>query len=532
MPDFNLGDRLRRHVTMAVGVFCLMTVAGHLPTLLDLAAQADARSHHKIPTVGDDLEYQLYATNILSGFGYNSFFNQPLEAYNLDLDSPWGREMTARYAKDGPVPPEERGWFFYRTPGVPLLLAGVYAIFGNRSIVSRHLQVVLAWLAGLLTVILGMQLARGWGAVAGGLAALHFLHYDPAMESGFYRVLSEIPAAFFVVLFGVLLVQAHRTRQWPPLVAAALALAGLFFVRGNLVPAGVFVILYLITQRFTRGQVAVFAALSLLPALAWCGFASVQSGRLMGMTMQGRDALPACNNVTVLEGIGPNRLGQGVWQPQAPVYDDEGNVVGMVSNEAGPGEDPVAKTLAFWRENLAQVPRLFYVKLRAGSWYMFPGVRRFFLPRGIFLVGVSFLLLAIGFRRRRRLARWPSAWILGTQITLVVLLLLLWQRLEFWQVLIGWGLTALLALLARYGDRYAPPFPSPTWFLALVMAHFLITIIFIGHRYYWPLNPPLMLFGLLGLFMLVRELWHTRRMLAAALVALLLLARILGWGGI
>ena len=491
--------RARTHRLLTVIIFAIFlpVIGGHLPKLWEKAAVANQISGQAIPTVGDDIEYQLLAVNMLHGIGYVSAVRLPIETYHLDPSTPWGKAAYRDYAEGREV---KVGPGFYRAPGFPLLLTATYAVFGNEPLVARRMLAVLAWATALLLLLIGTYLAGWLGAVAGGLTGLYFLNFYPGFF-GFVLILTEIPTAFWVATFCLLFIVYLRKRRLLFLILSAAALACVVFTRGNWLIAPVLFACLSLFQRFNVKELLTIGAIVIFPVVVWSTFATLSFGQFVPFTTQGAIAFPHCNNVDVLEGIGPERSGQGDWQPGV-IRDHEGRVIGFY-RDPQPGEDGWLKGLAFWRDNLRELPRLFYVKLRLGFWYNNGASVNELQPERLHLVGIAFLLAAVGLRQPTRqprlLGALSSAQIVAVQLALIALLLVTSNKMAFWVVLLVWCLIGLLAVVRPYGDRYQLYFPPPTWFLAFVACHAVITMLFIGTRYHWPLDPLLMLFALLGL---------------------------------
>jgi hypothetical protein len=97
------------------------------------------------------------------------------------------------------------------------------------------------------------------------------------------------------------------------------------------------------------------------------------------------------------------------------------------------------------------------------------------------------------------------------QLGFLFTLMILWNEHGFWPVLLVWFLIFFIAFLRPYGDYYRTAFSSPTWFLAFIACHAITTVMFLGVRYSEPLNPPLMLWAVLGLIMIFYEIFKTKQ---------------------
>ncbi|MFN8455553.1 MAG: hypothetical protein U0401_12945 [Anaerolineae bacterium] len=292
------------------GVF-LIVIAGYLPKLLDQAEIADLNTNHSVPTVGDDSSYTVAAINLLNGLGFADTISLPLETYRLDLTTPLGVYYQQTYAAQGPVAPE---YSFYRAPGFPFLLSGAYALFGTETIVARRLLAILTWLTALLIVALGFYLAGWVGSLAGGVTALYHLNYfSDAGVPTFERILTEIPTAFWIVLFGFLFSIYLSKRRWPILLGAVAALTCAILTRSNFLLVLPFLLIYLYFRHRHLPELLLVGMTVVLPVGMWSLYASITLGQPVAVTTQGEVAFPQFNNLDVLEGVGPQRALQGGW---------------------------------------------------------------------------------------------------------------------------------------------------------------------------------------------------------------------------
>jgi len=372
--------------------------------------------------------------------------------------------------------------------------------------------------------VTGAVLAGWVGTTTAGLSGLYYLAFSPALRplsSG--RLLTEIPAAFLFALFCLVFVIFHKKRHPLYLCVAAICLTCFMLTRANFIPALPLLLGYLWFLR--KRDMVVFGAVALIPLIAWSSYASLSTGRWVMLTTQGEVAFPSCNSIDVLEGVGPNREGRGYWHPDTRV--DEHGVPLRYRQGKDRAKSGWAKGVVFWVRHFDDLPRLFYVKLRLGFWYDGfwhdrNGVWCKFWGEGFYLVGIAFLLLCIGFRAPRAgpaiLPSLSSARILCLQLLLLCVLFVVWNQFAFWLVELIWLAMALLAWLRPYGDVYRLPFPCPAWFLAFVASHAVTTMLFIGTRYHWPLDPMLMMMGFLGIGMTVYELVRRRPLLGVLFI--------------
>lgn len=495
---------LRRHSRLVTSI-ALVVVASHLPWLLARAATADEAQHQSIPMIGDDGGYHIPAVNLIHGYGYSDAIHLPIEAYNLDLTVPAGAERLKEYLTAGPA--KEPWYSFNWAPGTTLMLAGAYAVFGSETMVARRLMAASIWLTALMLVLIGASMAGGLGALAGGLAAVYHLHYFPGAHN-FERILSESPTALLIALFCAVFSWFVKHRNRVLFVLSAVTLSAVLLARANFLPALFVICVYLRLLDFDWRRIILFAAVALLPTAAWAGYASIKKERFVLVNVQGQTLFAETNNMDTLEGIGPARWNQGGWNPghyQKPdgTWEIDGH------NQVKPGENGYVKGLTFWKDNLARVPELFYIKLRHGFWFSNGQSLNRFRPEGFFLIGIGYLLLAVGFLPMRipftvRSTVTPQS-LLAAQIGLIGVLALLWNMNGLAPILVVWAFLLVLSLLRLSMSRDRLPCDNPVWLLAFVAAHAVTTIMYYGIRFHQPIDPPLMFVALLGLLMTTHE---------------------------
>ncbi len=487
-------------LTLTIFLVFFVIISSYLPEFLTRADVTDTELNCSVPTIGDDWEYQVLAINFLHGVGFSNAVSLPLETYHLDLDSECGAYIKKTHKANGRGPVS---WStFYRAPGFPLLLSATYAVFGNQTLIARRMLAVLAWLTAVLLLLTGTYMAGWLGALAGGIVALYHITYSPSPLLDFERILTEIPSAFWVALFAFLFTVYLKKNRVSILILSGISLACVVVTRANFLPVLPLILVYLYLRRNRLIELLVLGAIVGAPVAAWSMYASLTLGRTVTMTTQGQTAFPECNNIDVLEGIGPQGLNQGAWNPGWELRED-GSYVNTGRYSPKPGESGWIKGLTFWKENITQLPRLFYVKLRVGFWYNVH-------LQTIYMVAIGFLLMAVGLRIPKRVSRlFPgiASWqMLLLQLGLIAVLVFIGNGMSLWQVLIVWSMIFLVGLLRPYGDYYQLPFVSPVWFLAFIVSHARTTVLFLGVRYHHPLDSVLMLFGVFGLLVCLYEL--------------------------
>ena len=494
--------RLRnRWLVGFVGVVFFVLFINRLSQMLYLVRVVDLQASHSVVMGVDDIEYITPAINMLYGYGYVQTLALPLEIYHTAPVSFLVPPASGKYVMS------------HRPPGTSLLLALFYGIFGTEMIVPRVGFIFLLWMTGLLLLFTGAYLAGWGGAIAGGLSGLYYCYFSQAVDSilGLGVVNSEIPGAFWFVLFAFLFNIFLMERNKLSLTVAALSLSAFVMTRGNYLPSIFFLLVWLLFFLGKEGkkQALVFAGIALLPLLLWSFYLNIfrwSTGYYH--EPQAVSAFTMTNNLDVLEGIGPQHINRGDWPPQDNVYQAYG-----LKPEYLPkvGENSILKGLKFWWEYRDELPTLFYHKLKVGTWYH-DGVPRYPLGRimnSLFIAGVGFLLAALGLRPAARspspLVRRPARKILNIQLIQIAILFLVSNFLAFWLVLLLWGSITLLAVLQPYGEAVRLPFNYPSWMVAFIATYIAATMVFASdqQRYHAQLDPVLLLYALLGIGLLV-----------------------------
>ncbi len=490
-------------VTCVVLVFVGL-ILGKLPVVLEQAERSDRLMKGTLPVEGDSPEYQVLGVNLLYGRGFAYSVTLPPETYHLDLTTQWGRDLKEQSEKG--ALPQPAVYTFYRAPGLPLLLSVTYGVFGNNTLNARRMFAVQAVVTALLLLATGTLLAGAPGALAGGLTGLYYLSDEPRLYQ-FVDFLTEAPTAFWVALFCCLFVLYLKQRRFLWLVLAALALAGGTLTRSNLLPIAPFVAIYLWRSGHSLRRIALLVSIVFVPVITWSAYASLTMGKLVVFSTQGENAFPQYNNLDIVYGNEFGRPGDWLAGRGRLVIGAGG---ATYSNAPQPGENGWAKGLTFWRDNVLLLPRLFYVKLEGGFWYNYGDFASPVQPERLHLLGIGFLLAGIGLRSPRSRGvfsgRFNSRQRLLVQLGLLAALFVASNQTGLLIVLIIWSFILALAVFFPYSDALQLGFAPPTWYLAFVISHGITTLFFMGVRFHWPLDAPLMLVGLLGIFLVVQSI--------------------------
>jgi hypothetical protein len=491
----------------------------YLPFFLMLLSEArayDLRYGGTVPTIGDELDYQPLAVNLLYGVGYKQDLVLPLELYNLDLTTPRGQQLARQYQLKGIVKVEPV-MHFYRGPGFPAFLSVVYSLFGNTTLVGRLMTAILIVAVAVLILLTGSNWAGWRGTLAGGIAGLLYLLPQVLRTWDVDRLLTEVPSTFWVTLFGFLFVLHQKTQRTSYFLLATLALLCALFTRSNLMTLLPLLLVVFVLQRYPLRLIVAFVIILAVPLGLWSLYATAQLGKFVTLTTQGEIAFPQYNNPDVLYGIDADHTFQGDWNP-GWYYNEAGELTTDYLYAPQPGENGWVKGFRFWLENPLQVPALFFVKLRAGFWTK-EGIA------GLYTLGLCFLFISLGFckpgERKHVLPNLSNRQILALQIGLALAATIIMAVLHTSLYLLVLGIYAVmivLALLRPYGDVFMLPYPSPVWFLTFVASHFITTILFMGVRFHEPLDPLLCMFGAFGLILLIEYILSGARRRRASYV--------------
>jgi 4-amino-4-deoxy-L-arabinose transferase-like glycosyltransferase len=372
----------------------------------------------------DQVHHQFLAVNLLHGHGYQVGPVDDFAVYRIE-QPPRSHDYYKRFIRS-----RAHRYTFGRTPGYPLLLAGIYAVCGVEPASARVVQALLNALAAASLVLLGTLFWSRPGGLAGLIAA--------AAHTAFYASDPSALMAEPLVAVGLLGVTGgyllwSRKRTAPRALALGLLVALALLIRPNVVflPL-VFAALVLARVRpVSRAAVQCLALVAgvLLPILPWSAYATARSeepGR------QGEGAglilLSTQPSRTLLDGNNEASLDDGRWHPEWRT--SRAGDQRFFYNRAARENRSTASLLAeFWADNLARLPGLFARKIAVA-------LER---PRdlGALLAMLAFYLaLAISAAFRRRVAQPVGAF----------LPLILWANL-----------LAIVAIL--FGDsRFVQPF--------------------------------------------------------------------------
>ena len=472
---------------MRLGALVLVFVylSSLLPGIVWAARHMDKLAEQRVPP-WDDSDYQALAVNLLHGYGFTESLLLPLEEYKTSRDeSLFNPDYIFR---------------FYRAPGFVFLLTGLYAITGVSSLAARLMIGILIWFTALLLPWIGDRLAGWVGSLAGGLAGYFLIKLSLLMKGpeGYLsgRILTEPLTAFLVTQFALLCILYHQKRHRGFLYLACLTLAGVVLTRANFLTALPIFLIWIFYETRQWKPVIIAATFLFLPILAWSGYASYVLQSPVLLTTQGSQDFPRFNNPEVITGFGPERLHQGGWQPGF-IMGADGEPILTNSNAVKAGENGWLKGLQFWFSNPEKLPTLFYYKLRAGLWHT---------ESTIYLIGVAFFLVSLGFRKpsqpRRILPSMNSKYFLVLQVALILLLFIQRNTWPFWTILVLWGFIALLAIFRPYGDIPTKFNSDLAWFIPLFAAYIFSTLLFGGYpRFHFPIDPLIILFGFTGVLL-------------------------------
>ena len=470
----------------------------YLPIMWGKAEQVDRAFDGKIAR-WDDRMYQAQAINLIHGYGYSTFPHLPKEKYYLTVPLDSGV-----------------GYFTFKfPPGVSFMMGAAYRLLGEKTLSVRLMYATIIWFTAVLLLLAGYSMAGWLGAVAGGLVGFYYMVQGGGVAGaeGFYngRTLSE-PIAVLWISFFTLLFTLYLKKDLPLyLYLSAISLIGFVFTRANFLTVIPLLYLFLYLTRRNLTQLSIFIAITTIPIIAWSIYASMTTKHLIIFTTQGEQDFPLFNNMDVITGFGPEEINQGNWQPGF-AYTKKGEIYIDGYNFAGPNENGWIKGLSFWINNPDKIPLLFYVKIRSSFWYNDIPESIPYNDGRVYMFGVGFLLASLGVhtpvRRFKFFDLISSSYVLTIQLALLCMLLIVGNNVPFKAILLIWGVIFTIAIIRPYGDIYRPAFQTPTWFLLFLISYLISTILFGGYvRFHFPIDPPLMLISIIGLFTLVFELW-------------------------
>jgi 4-amino-4-deoxy-L-arabinose transferase-like glycosyltransferase len=161
----------------------------------------------------------------------------------------------------------------YRTPGYPVFLAAIYAVFGANWAVVTLIQAILA----TITVYLTWRLARKFWGDRVALVAAALVAVDPVSSVLSQKIMTENNFALFImiaVLTGVNLLTENRRRVgWALLLGLALALATLTRPSSYYLPVPVIlgVLIWGLKRRWRMRTLALSVGMILLPLFLLIG---------------------------------------------------------------------------------------------------------------------------------------------------------------------------------------------------------------------------------------------------------------------
>jgi len=486
-------------------IIILVFFIAYLPKILNQSQKIDDQWNGIIPGP-DDSSYQILALNLLHGQGFSDFIHLPFEQYRIQhVPGLVGKELSEVTL--------EQQYSFFRSPGLPVLLGTTYAILGEDVLNARRMIGLLIWFTAVLLVLEGSLLAGWLGAIAGGLTGYYYMNYGGGVvgETSFTggHILSEPASAFWLALFTVFFTIYHKKKLAINLYLAAIPLLAFLFTRSNFLLVLPLLYMYIWFIARSRKKLTTFILITAIPLLAWSLYASTTVNKLILMNTQS-ETFPLWNNMDVITGVGPDKLGQGNIS-EGYVINDSGNIIKTMNNAPKPGENPWLKGFQFWIQNPEKLPQLFYAKLRSSLWYRIPPNALEFPDVRVYLFGISLLLVSIGFRppnkRFNLFDQLTPRESLIIQLGLATLLLIIGDNGPFYQILLIWGAILVIAIFQPYGDTYKPDICIPTWFLLFIAAYLLPTLLFGGYfRFHFPIDPTIRLFGALGLMVVIFEL--------------------------
>lgn len=203
--------------------------------------------------------------------------------FHLSILDTFYNEQMARQIADGkgapPIP-------YFRAPGYPYFLAGIFSIVGYDYFRARLVQVLLSALTCGLTALLGARLfGAAAGVIAGAIIGLHGTLIVNAAE-----FLSPVQILLVNVPMLICLVEGARTGRTPWWIAAGIFAGQSVLVRADVVPFLAFVLAYawwFFPQRRRWVPAALFCAMVALPVLATFARNAIHGGEAILLPTEG-----------------------------------------------------------------------------------------------------------------------------------------------------------------------------------------------------------------------------------------------------
>jgi hypothetical protein len=490
----------------------LVYIALSTLTLAKYAKHADVKANNTVSTSGDAHGYQKMAVNILRGLGPADSESLPLSEYKLDLSTPWGEAALAYEHQNGPRPVNSH---FDRPPGFPLMLAATYSITGVDSLYARYLIAICVSLGALFLALGGYCVSPTLGALAGMLTA--FIYLSAAQPAWFDGILTEIPASFWVAAFFSFFAlyerlddQRSQHLKTTAMAISAFSLTMAIFTRFNFFTVIPFMLAYLVWRRASRFRVILFLLITCIPLALWSSYASSKLGKFTFLSTQGSGLFSTSNNIDSLNGLGADGWNRGGWNP------------GWIKGQDGslscdyrylpPDGSGWKRGLSFWRQNLTELPRLFYNKAEKGLWYNDGIVTLPTKPEGFHILAICFLLLAIGQRHLSRERSNPShalGWVNLTQVALITAAVYCWNTVPFYWILTIWIGLLILSLLRAIRGTPRLGLPMPLWAASFVLSHVISTLVFYGSwRFHQPFDLLMFFLAFFGLMATIKSVYE------------------------
>lgn len=330
-----------RHFTCRERILVAVLVAGATAALL--VPQSRWSDHCFFG--GDTHEYQSLAVNQALGYGPMRFgaMNGDLASYGFLLDP---RYVDPELIRDHYV---NAGRFnAYRTPGYPMFLGAVYAVFGVSPRAAKQTQFALLVLAAL---VIPMLTTRYWGTtgyVAGLVGMVFFLSCNFKLSE---QILTESLITFMVGVIAAVMLLVERRPNWATAGLLGATLTAACLVKGSFLfvpPLAGLWLLWLNRRSWRRAMLlaAVYSAAGIAAVLPWSLYASNQVGHFVLLSTQGPAVLYTFNN---------EKTHKGYWRPDYTWYENDGMA----------DRSPALRVLNFYVKNPKSLANFFF-KLKHG----------------------------------------------------------------------------------------------------------------------------------------------------------------------
>jgi len=309
---------------------------------------------------GDSWEYQSYAVNLVHGHGYKIGGEEPFETYKFG-----NRNASIYYPPDEP-PQSLNSYFdsggrpsFYRAPGYPFFLAGIYGLFGVHPEYAQIAQMLLLAIIASAFPGIGYLYWRGIGLAGGVGSALLFVpFYSPNPT----HILTEPLTVFALAVWAFAFIYWEREERSKLRAFLLGTVSGaMILTKGVTIFIPILFLLYLVCKARPVSRLVHLAGFFLLGLgcllIPWGLYAYQETGTFVMVSTQGETLLIDSNNEDCLN----DGLWHSGWRKQYT-----GDERYLANRPEYRSSSAFLITLRFWLQNWDRLPRFFYLKLKSG----------------------------------------------------------------------------------------------------------------------------------------------------------------------